>query len=398
MDRLPGKLQQKLAKREEENAIRKPKPTDGSVDFSSNDYLGLAQDLELYKQAHELVVKNGPPYNGSTGSRLLTGHQTLADEVEEAICEHHGAEAALLFTSGYTANIGLLTAVAQKGDVLLYDRLSHASIREGVRLSLATETKYNHLDLEDLEQKLQSLRSEAEREIFIVTESVFSMDGDMPDLVEWVALAEKYRARLIVDEAHALGVVGNTGEGMVAKHGLQDRVFATILTYGKAAGAHGAAVLGSNELRTSLLNFSRSQIYTTALSPHSLASLKAIYTHFGSEQHKDQLNALQANIRLFREGITDPELKNAFIPKGSHIQACIIPSNKAVKHVAQRLNDKGFDIRPILSPTVARGKERLRISLHSFNQKEEIIQLLYELKQLLQHARKETGVYHDSRI
>ena len=398
MDRLPGKLKQKLEERKQENALRTPRLPSGSVDFSSNDYLGLARDPQIYQKAHKLVLESGPPFNGSTGSRLLTGHQALADEVEADICSFHGAEAALLFTSGYMANMGVLSGILQKADTIFYDSLSHASIREGVRLSLATGYKYRHLDLRDLEEKIKKVQQSKNGEIFIITESVFSMDGDMPDLVAMVALTERYNAYLIVDEAHALGVVGISGKGLVAAHALQDRVFATVLTFGKAAGCHGAAILGSNDLRTNLLNFSRSQIYTTALSPHSLATLKAVYATFGSERHRIQLNCLNANIAQFLEGIADLRLREYFVPNGSHIQACIVPSNEAVKRVALRLNEKGFDVRPILSPTVQKGQERLRISLHAYNQREEILQLLSELKQSLQYARQESGVYHDSGI
>ena len=398
MDGLPEKLKQKLIQRKHENAMRTPSFPSGSVDFSSNDYLGLAQDLERYQYAHQLVLEYGPPYNGSTGSRLLTGHQALANEVEADVCEYHGTEAALLYSSGYIANLGLLSAVAQKEDIILYDRLSHASIREGIRLSLATGIKYGHLDLDDLERKIKKYQQAGRGDIFIVTESVFSMDGDMPDLMAMIALAEKHNAYLIVDEAHALGVVGDMGQGLVSALGLQNRVFATVLTFGKAAGAHGAAILGSNELRTSLLNFSRSQIYTTALSPHSLATLKTNYAYFGSENHRIQLVELKARIAFFRKVTEAAQLSDSFVPNGSHIQACIVPGNEVVKKVARSLGQNGFDVRPILSPTVPEGLERLRICLHTYNQKEEIETLISTLKDSLQHGEKEPGIYHNSRV
>lgn len=381
-------LQKKLDERRQQNAFRTLRLPSGKIDFCSNDYLGLAKrslvighealeredalivNRDSKVQNQQQVTSNQQLATGSTGSRLLAGNYELIEKVEAQIATFHQSEAALIFNSGYDANIGLLSSVAQKGDTILYDFLSHASIRDGIKLSAAQSFAFLHNDIVDLERRLQ----QASGTVFVITESVFSMDGDTCPLQEIVALCKQYQAHLIVDEAHATGVIGTKGEGLVQHLGLQANVFARVHTFGKACGCHGAVVLGSKLLRDYLINFARSFIYSTALPPHAVAAIKKSYQTF-PEMVAERAH-LQTLIAYFQAAAIGYEKLVSLTP----IQAVIVPSNDAVKQLANQLQDAGFDIRPILYPTVPKGKERLRIVLHSFNTMLEVEKLLELLK------------------
>ena len=274
--------------------------------------------------------------NGATGSRLLSGNQPGFKIVENQLSSFHNAQAALIFNSGYDANIGFFSAVPQKNDLIFYDEYSHASIRDGLKMSLAKSYKFRHNDLEDLEQKLDRYKDRNEdTEIYIVTESVFSMDGDSPDLERMLQLSENFNANLIVDEAHATGVFGEKGEGLLQYLKIERRLFARIHTFGKALGCHGAAILGSRDLKDYLINFSRSLIYTTALAPHSVNTIRAAYRYL--EEDQSALNVLKENIQHFRNEIQNNGLQDIFIDSSSAIQACIIRGNSRVKAAASEL-------------------------------------------------------------
>ncbi len=384
--RQPINLEKSLDIRKIDNSFRDLKPVSVLKDFSSNDYLGFSRNKEINKLAISLLEKdNLKGINGATGSRLLTGNHQLYSRAEEYIKDFHQSKAALIFNSGYDANSGILASVPQRGDIVLFDALSHASIREGIKLSNARAFKFKHNDIKDLEKLLKKYasgrRSESgDGDVFIVTESVFSMDGDIAPLKDMVALAERYSAFLIIDEAHATGVFGNNGEGLVQDLKLENKVFARIITHGKALGCHGAAVLGSVILKEYLINFSRSFIYTTALPPQSIASILASYQVLNNhgETHQD-LKKLKAHISLFRSHLKKQGISRMFIESVSAIHCCVIPGNNNVKKVAVNLQEKGFDVRPILSPTVPAGKERLRICLHSYNTPKDIQELVEQL-------------------
>ena len=265
MKQFPKALSQKLQKREANNALRKlPVPND-LIDFASNDYLGFAQSEAIFNHTHEYLLENNIKINGATGSRLISGNHKLYQITEDCIAHFHQSEAALVFNSGYDANLGFFSSVPQRNDVILFDELCHASIRDGIQMSHAKSYKFQHNDVADLERLLQKLSTESHQPstFFIVTESVFSMDGDSPNLPELVKISEQYNGYLVIDEAHALGVFGEQGEGLVQSLGLQDHIFARIMTFGKGLGCHGAAILGSAELKNYLVNFARSFIYTT---------------------------------------------------------------------------------------------------------------------------------------
>ncbi|MGZ9734916.1 aminotransferase class I/II-fold pyridoxal phosphate-dependent enzyme [Flavobacterium sp. GNP002] len=371
MKHFPENLSAKLEIRKQLNALRKLPLSSKKIDFSSNDYLGFSQSEIIFNETHQHLIANGIIQNGATGSRLLSGNHKLYQETEDFIASFHQSQTALIFNSGYDANIGFFSAVPQKGDLILYDELCHASIRDGIQLSNAKAYKFNHNDFEDLEKLI--LRN-PNTNIYVVTESVFSMDGDCPNLEELVSVSTKHNCYLVVDEAHALGVFGSSGEGFVQMLGLQDHVFARIMTFGKGLGCHGATILGSVELRDYLINFARSFIYTTGLSPHSVATIFVAYQHL--KQDSDSILKLRENIISFNQQKNMLGLKPLFVRSKSAIQSAIIPGNEKVKTIANKLHEKGFDVKAILSPTVPEGQERLRFCLHSYNSREEISEVL----------------------
>ncbi|MBY0426410.1 MAG: aminotransferase class I/II-fold pyridoxal phosphate-dependent enzyme, partial [Cytophagales bacterium] len=286
----------------------------------------------------------------------------------------HQSESALLFNSGYSACFGVLSTIPQKGDTIIYDELSHACIKDGARLSHADKYSFKHNDLDDLNRKL----SIGSGNKFVVVESIYSMDGDMAPLKDIVAVVQNYGAHLIIDEAHSTGIVGRRGAGLSVELGIEKDVFVRIHTFGKAMGVHGACVAASQLVRDYLINFCRPFIYTTALSPHSIVSIHQSYIYL--QNHDGVQNDLKEKIRTFLTRI--PSELNSIVST-SPIQAVLIPGNTNVKKVANGLQANGFDIRPILSPTVPLGKERLRISLHVHNSKTEILGMVDLLNQLI---------------
>ena len=255
--------------------------------------------------------------------------------------------------------------------ISFYDEYIHASIRDGITMSNAKSYKFNHNDLSDIVAILN--RVQHNEEVYIVTESVFSMDGDSPDLKAFAKFCSQNKYHFIVDEAHAVGVFGDLGVGLIQALGLETNIFARIITFGKAFGSHGAAILGSEDLKQYLINFSRPFIYTTALPPHSLMTLKSVYKELA---HTHNIEKLHENIDFFKLQLKIHQLKSRFIESNSAIQCCIIRGNENVKSVSNMLNKKGFDVKPILSPTVPLGHERLRFCLHSYNSHKEISEVL----------------------
>lgn len=352
-------LNKKLNERKQQQAFRSLKLAQDKIDFCSNDYLGIVKN-------NQLQISNSKLHYGSTGSRLLAGNYELIELAEQEIATFHQSDAALIYNSGYDANLGLLSCVPQKNDTVIYDYLCHASIRDGIRLSFAQSFSFAHNSIEDLEKKLQQTTGN----IFVVTESVFSMDGDICPLQELVAICEKYNAHLIIDEAHATGVIGARGEGLVQHLQLQQKIFARVHTFGKACGCHGAVVLGSKQLRDYLINFSRSLIYSTSLPSHAIEVIRKSYQIF--PVMTEERNHLQQLISLFQLAKIQYEKFLSTTP----IQIVVVPGNEAVKQLAQKLQDNNFDVRPILYPTVPKEKERLRIVLHAFNTIAEVEQLI----------------------
>ncbi|QYA24604.1 pyridoxal phosphate-dependent aminotransferase family protein [Gramella sp. MT6] len=374
MKKLPSKLEKRLQRRKEEDSFRILLSFPEGVDLFSNDYLGYSRSKEIAENTVR-ILKQYDITNGSTGSRLLSGNHPVFKEAENQLASFHNTQSALIFNSGYDANIGFFSAVPQKNDIILYDEYAHASIRDGLKMSLARNYKFQHNDLQDLEEKLKRFKADSsDSEIYIVTESVFSMDGDSPDLIQLLEIAEKYAALAVIDEAHATGVIGDHGKGMVQKLQLESKIFARIHTFGKAMGCHGAAILGSRNLKDYLINFSRSFIYTTALSPHSVATISSAYRFL--EKDSAHLKKLKENIQFFKTEIQNNGLQDIFIESDSAIQACVISGNTKVKNAAAEIQKSGFNVKPILSPTVPSGSERLRFCIHTYNSSHEISQVL----------------------
>ncbi len=380
---FPQNLKEKLDIRKTQNAFRSLSRSNKLIDFASNDYLGFSSSQAIFNATHHYLITHNTIHNGATGSRLLTGNHNLYYETEHFIAIFHQSETALIYNSGYDANIGFFSSVPQKNDFILFDELSHASIRDGILMSNAKSYRFQHNDFEDLERLIQFCKKNKTSEttnIYVVTESVFSMDGDTPNLAKLVTICEKNHCFLVVDEAHALGVFGNSGEGLVQDLNLQDKIFARLITFGKSLGCHGAAILGSQDLKDYLVNFSRSFIYSTGLSPHSVATIFTAYQYL--EKNTGEVQQLKSNINIFNQQKTILSLKPLFVRSKSAIQSAIIPGNEKVKSIAKIIQENGFDVKAILSPTVPKGQERLRFCLHSYNSEKEIIGVLNLLNKL----------------
>ncbi|MDX5446967.1 MAG: 8-amino-7-oxononanoate synthase [Bacteroidota bacterium] len=368
-------LEDALYDRREEGNERRLPTQQGGLDFCSNDYLGFATSEALESQLQSEIALVQPLRLGATGSRLLTGNSPLYQRVEQQVAAFHGSESALIFPSGYSANLGLLSSVPKKGDVILYDELCHASIRDGIRLSNAKAYRFKHNNLRSLGDLLKR-NGETARQLFVVTESVFSMDGDLAPLKGLVRLCKRWKASLIVDEAHAVGVIGRKGEGLVSHLGFQDAVFARVITFSKAIGNHGGAVLGSRVLRDYLVNFARPLIYTTGLPDLTLVHIRVAYQKLS--QAKAPLEQLEHNVQYFIQNL-EPRIRRRMIRGITPINVLLVQGNQRVVRLADHLQEKGFDVRPILHPTVPKGRERLRIVIHSFNDPEDILKLCQTL-------------------
>ena len=377
-------LTDRLAIRWQAGLLRQLSLANNQIDFCSNDYLGFARSGALREAIQHAEMQQISLRTGATGSRLLAGQTELADEVEQELAQFYQTESALIFNSGYDANLGLLACLPQAGDTLLTDELIHASMIDGARLSYATRRRFRHNDLTDLENQLRSATAIQTRgkqnhsgQVFVAVESVYSMDGDLAPLGELTDLCDRYGAALLVDEAHATGVYGHSGEGLVVALGLQERVFARVHTFGKAMGVHGAAVVGPAVLRDYLINFARPFIYSTALPPHSLLAIRCAHEHL--KTHLDARELLHDRLVYFRERVYHVMPGSGWTDSQSPIQCLIVPGNETARHAAERVQQAGFDVRAILSPTVPAGQERLRICIHAYNTEAQINGLLGSL-------------------
>ena len=365
--KITRELEELLAELDERNQLRELATLRG-VNLCSNDYLGLAEDLRLKQAVLEAV--GAAARVGGTGSRLLSGHDPAWNELEEEFAAFAGSEGALYFSSGYAANVGLLTAVLGKGDVVFSDELNHASLIDGIRLSGARKEIYPHLDLNALEALLRVHKNERCRRV-IVTESVFSMDGDIADLRAMQNLAERHGACLIVDEAHATAVHGPGGAGLVAAAGLAEEVLAVIHTCGKALASAGGVVCGSKSLRDYLVNHARTLIFSTAMPAYFAGQIRAALKL--AKEMDRQREALLRSARLFAgalrsDGWDDSGTDSQIIP-------VIIGENDRALATAQSLQERGFAVRAIRPPTVAAGSARLRLSLTAKITETELVRL-----------------------
>ena len=372
MGQLDGLVAAKLAQRKEQGTFRSLKTVEGQIDFTSNDYLGFARSVELKKRIAEAEKEFSEHGVGSTGSRLLTGNSKLAEEVEQQIAAFHRSETALIFNSGYDANVGLYSSLGRIAQYIVYDELIHASVHDGMRLSRAELKPFKHNHIESLRAVLSELDGPA----IVAVESVYSMDGDLAPLKELVAVCKEFDAAIIVDEAHAVGLFGE-GRGRVSELGLEDEVYARLVTFSKALGCHGAGVLCNDNLRQFLINHARSLIFSTFTSNHSLLAVKCVYDMLSVNSYSN-LN-ISYLIKLFNQLMKDVSGVRQ-IGGESPILGVIVPGNAGVRAVAAAMQNDGFDVRPIVSPTVPKGTERIRICVHEFNTEDEVKGLIASLK------------------
>ena len=373
-------LKGELEGREEAGRYRRLGTHQGRLDFSSNDYLSLNSSGELDRILRELITGGGGPgtFLGSTGSRLIRGHYEEFDQAEEVFKTYVGAGSALLFHSGYAANLGVLQALLGSRDRVFCDRLCHASILDGVRLSGAERRYFKHNDLEDLEKNLEKYATAEKRgrrgRNWIVTEGVFSMDGDSPDLSGLCELAAKYSALVYLDEAHSIGLLGPGGAGLVAAYNLQDRVAVTVYPCGKAPGLMGAFVCGGEELKPYLVNHARSFIFSTAQPPllarifeQTIPLLQSTKMEARRERIRDLGDYLRRNLqeRGFDTGTST-----------SHIVPVILGSEERALALAARCQREGLDVRAIRPPSVPEGTSRIRITLQAGHTRKDLDELV----------------------
>ena len=373
-----AKLRHALQKRASEGRLRSLSIHEQGIDFYSNDYLGLANSRELRRRIEHLQKKQKQLSQGSTGSRLVSGNSKLAEALEQQLADFHGAEAGLMFSSGYAANSGLLASIAGIGDSLIMDELIHASSVDGARLSKANKLIFRHNDSGDLREKLIMAREASpDGSIFVAVESLYSMDGDFAPLTELTRICAEFDAGLIVDEAHSNGITGRHGAGSVCELGLAEHVFARIHTFGKGLGLHGAIVLGAGTLREYLVNFCRPFIFSTAPSADSLLSIEAAYELLPElDGQRDQLFSL---VRHFRQ--LSAASSYHWHDSNSWIQSLLIPGNERAMAAAARLRERGFLVKAIRAPSVPPGTERIRICLHASNTIQHIENLFEALEE-----------------
>jgi 8-amino-7-oxononanoate synthase len=331
-----------------------------STNLCSNDYLGLADSAELRAAVIEAV--RTAPKVGGTGSRLLSGHTRDWDSLEQEFAEFVGTESALYFSSGYAANVGLLTSILRKDDIVFSDELNHASLIDGMRLSGARKVIYRHLDVNDLETALRTTPSFGGRK-FVVTETVFSMDGDIANVSELANLCARHDAGLILDEAHAIGVHGPNGRGIAASVSTSttqsDNIIAMTHTCGKALASAGAFVCGSATLREHLINHARTFIFSTAMPPYIAGQIRAalrIVRRMDSQRAALLASAKRLTTELQSQGYDTANSSSQIIP-------IIVGANDDAVATAEFLQSEGFAVRAIRPPTVPQNRARLRLSL-----------------------------------
>ena len=341
------------------------------VNFCSNDYLGLAGHPDIAAALKAGVDQYG---TGSGASHLISGHSTAHQHLEEQLAAFTGRPRALLFSTGYMANLGVINALVNRHDLVLEDQLNHASLLDGGHLSRADYKRYKHNNMQQLDYLLE--QSTASRKL-IVTDGVFSMDGDLAPLQEMSTVAAQHSGWLMVDDAHGVGVLGATGAGIVEQQGLTvEQVPILMGTLGKSFGTFGAFVAGSEALIETLIQFARTYIYTTALPPAiaaaSSASLQLVRREHWRREHLQQL------IQRFRDGAQQLGLQ--LMDSQTPIQPLLINNDQLVMEVNQQLRSRGFMVGAIRPPTVPAGSGRLRITLSASHSNQQIDQLLDALQ------------------
>jgi 8-amino-7-oxononanoate synthase len=349
------------------------------LNFGSNDYLGLAGDERQIRAAIAATQQFG---TGATGSRLTSGHKQLHQDLELAIARLKGTEAALVFSSGYLANLGTIAALVGKRDAILSDRLNHASLKNGARLSGATKIEYQHCDLQDLRQQLELYRANYRR-CLIITDTVFSMDGDICPLPEILALATDYHAMVLVDEAHATGIFGATGAGIVEHYHLVGQPLIEMGTLSKSIGSLGGYVAGSAQTIDFLKNRCASWIYTTGLSPaDTAAALTAIESIRTAPQLRHQL---WQNVAYLKQRLAQRVPQLSLIPCQSPIICIELPDAQTAISIGSKLRQAGIFAPAIRPPTVP--TSRIRLSLMATHQHSQLDRLVSAIEQIFSTAK-----------
>lgn len=343
------------------------------IDFSSNDYLGLSSHPKLKQAAQKALDQFG---TSSSASRLLSGDLEIFHQLEEKVASFKGKEAGLVFNSGYQANLGIIGAVWGRGDVIFTDRLSHASIIDGINLSGAKLFRFQHNDLDHLQMLLAKERAKF-KNAAIITETVFSMDGDSCDLLEIVKLKEKYSCKLMVDEAHATGIFGENGSGLVEECNLADRVDLVMGTFSKALGSFGAYLACSDKIKQYLINKCRSFIYSTAL-PASIVAVNLASLDLVLNEPERRKNLLE-NSNYFRNKLSQHKLR---VRGSSQIVPWIVGEAQMAVKLSQELKTRGYWVLPVRPPTVPKNEARLRFSLTLRHTKQILDELIDDISKL----------------
>lgn len=387
---LTEALQRRLAERHEQSRYRSRRVLDSAqgarivvdgreyLQFCSNDYLGLANHPQLVSAMQSAAATYGV---GGGASHLVCGHSSLHHQLEERLADITGRDRALLFSTGYMANLGTVTALMGKGDYIFEDRLNHASLLDAGLLSGARFQRFHHNDLDDLERRLKKLPLEGLR--LIVVDAVFSMDGDIAPLPELAALAKRYNAYLMADDAHGFGVLGKAGAGSSELFGLDQHQLPVLMgTLGKGIGSFGAFVAGSEVLIESLIQFARPYIYTTAMPPAvaaaSLASLDILQSESWRREH------LQCLIKRFRDGAAGLALP--MMDSETAIQPLLVGEESQAIAISKGLEAEGVLVSAIRPPTVAAGQSRLRVTLSAAHSEADIDRLLDALDKVVPAA------------
>lgn len=379
-----SKLQSRLKQRQAQDMMRQRLTLESGQDteisingqhfinFSSNDYLGLASHPKLIESTLKATQRFG---TGSGSSHLVVGHSHEHHQLEDELAEFLGVERALLFSSGFMANYGVLTALFDRKDLIVQDKLNHASLIDGGRASEAKMLRYGHNDMNSLERQLQH---QVETKV-VVTDGVFSMDGDLAPLPQILELTERSNSSLMVDDAHGFGVLGASGKGSLEHFGLeQSKADIYMATFGKALGGYGAFVAGRDVLIESLVQFSRSYIYTTAIPPAVAATNRAGLALIQSEPERRQ--QLHDNINYFKQLATEKNLP--LMPSDTAIQPVLLRTNERALEVSHGLREKGLLVVAIRPPTVPENSARLRITLTANHRRQHIEQLVEAISEL----------------
>lgn len=337
------------------------------IDFASNDYLGLSQHPKLIQAAKDALDTWGV---GSTGSRLLSGDTDLIHSLETKLAKFKHKESALVFNSGYQANVGIIPALAQGDTVIFYDKLSHASMIDGILLSKAPHYRYRHNDLNHLETILKKYRQNHQKAI-IMTESIFSMEGDSAPLKELVALKSQYDCLLFLDEAHATGIFGKTGAGLVEQEGVSGEIDIIMGTFSKALGSFGAYIATSDRIKNFIVNTCRSFIFSTALPAPVIAANSAAIDIVLAEPNRR--STVLKNADRFR---TQLKARGYSVRGCSQIVPVMIGNNQETVQLSEKLKNAGMQVFPIRHPTVPKGEERLRFSFSAIHTDDMITQLV----------------------